>query len=75
MVIIQIEILLQFELNKIGHKTDPDESAKYPHLIDAVHIPITNSIEIIARILHSPYFSIKANLSRNYGGIDLLMKH
>jgi putative endopeptidase len=65
----------KWELGKIGHKTNPNEYLKTPQTIDASYIPTTNSIEILAGVLQSPYFSDNATLAENYGGIGLIMAH
>lgn len=65
----------KWELGKIGHKTNPNEYLKTPQTVDASYIPTTNSIEILAGILQPPYFSEKAPLVENYGGIGVVMGH
>ena len=63
------------DLQKIGKKTDPNDWLEYPQVVDAAYIPTNNSIEVLAGILQPPYFSEKANIAQNYGGIGLVMGH
>jgi putative endopeptidase len=65
----------KWELEKIGHKTNPNEYLKTPQTVDMSYIPTTNSIEILAAILQPPYFSENATLAENYGGIGMGMGH
>jgi putative endopeptidase len=66
---------LQRNLNKLGAPVDRGEWVMNPQFVDAVNLPVMNTIQIPAAILQPPYFSIENTAAVDYGETGTTIGH
>ncbi|HYM34557.1 MAG TPA: M13 family metallopeptidase [Steroidobacteraceae bacterium] len=64
-----------FDLHRLGKKTDRDEWFMTPQTVNAYYNPTFNEIVFPAAILQPPYFDPHADAAVNYGAIGGLIGH
>lgn len=69
------EYEIQRNLNKIGTPVDRAEFGMTPPTVNAYYNPLENNINFPAGILQPPFYSAKADLSVNLGGIGAVIGH
>jgi len=62
-------------LAKLGRPANRGEWAMFPQEVNAVNLPIRNSLNFPAAILAPPFFDPQATLAANYGGIGSVIGH
>ncbi|MET3139597.1 putative endopeptidase [Undibacterium sp. GrIS 1.2] len=63
------------QLAKLRKKVDRTEWSMPSHLVDAVNMPLQNSMNFPAAILQPPYFDPQASDTVNYGAIGAIIGH
>jgi putative endopeptidase len=64
-----------YSLSRIGQPTDRDEWCMEPQTVNAVNLPLDNSLNFPAAILQPPFFDSKAPAAHNYGAIGTIIGH
>ena len=64
-----------YDVNRIGKKTDPTEWGMTPQTVNAYYRSTQNEIVFPAAILQPPFFDPKADPAVNYGGIGAVIGH
>ncbi|THD77043.1 MAG: M13 family peptidase [Phenylobacterium sp.] len=62
-------------LAKFGHPVDRGEWSMTPQLVNAVNLPVRNSLNFPAAILQAPYFNPQNTLAENLGGTGATIGH
>ncbi len=62
-------------LDKLGQPIDRAEWVMHPQMVNAVNLPVMNSIQFPAAILQPPFYSAENPASANYGGIGAIIGH
>ena len=65
----------QYSLSRIGQPTDRSEWCMDPQTVNAVNLPLDNSLNFPAAILQPPFFDPKAPAAHNYGAIGTVIGH
>ncbi len=65
----------QYDLSKIGKKTDRKQWDMTPQTVNAYYDPTTNTINFPAAILQAPFFYPDGDDAINYGGIGAVIGH
>ena len=65
----------QYEIDRLGSKTDRDEWFMMPQTVNAYYNPGFNEIVFPAAILDPPFFDPGADLAVNYGAIGAVIGH
>ena len=65
----------RYSLNRIGQPTDRKEWCMEPQTVNAVNLPLDNSLNFPAAILQPPFFDPKAPAAHNYGAIGTVIGH
>ena len=65
----------RFYVGRIGKPTDRHEWTMTPQTVNAVNLPLHNSITFPAAILEAPFFDAKAPAAANYGAIGSIIGH
>jgi putative endopeptidase len=65
----------QYSLSRIGQPTDRKEWCMFPQTVNAVNLPLDNSLNFPAAILQPPFFDPKAPAAHNYGAIGTVIGH
>src|SRR5690348_16817123 len=65
----------EYDINKIGKKTDRKEWGMTPQTVNAYYDPTTNTINFPAAILQPPFFYANGDDAINYGGIGAVIGH
>ena len=65
----------RINLAKLGRPADRGEWAMFPQEVNAVNLPIRNSLNFPAAILVPPFFDPQATAAANYGGIGSVIGH
>jgi putative endopeptidase len=63
------------QLGKIGKPVDANEWWMTPQTVNAVFLPLQNSLNFPAAILEAPFFDPKADAAANYGSIGSVIGH
>jgi putative endopeptidase len=63
------------EIAKLHQKPDRTEWVMPPQLVNAVNLPLQNSLNFPAAILQPPFFDPKASEALNYGSIGAIIGH
>ncbi|HEY1227169.1 MAG TPA: M13 family metallopeptidase, partial [Ramlibacter sp.] len=63
------------EIAKLHQKPDRTEWVMPPQLVNAVNLPLQNSLNFPAAILQPPFFDPKASEASNYGSIGAIIGH
>ncbi len=66
---------LQRNLNKLGAPVDRGEWVMNPQFVEAVNLPVMNTIQIPAAILQPPYFSMENPAAVDYGETGTTIGH
>jgi putative endopeptidase len=66
---------LNWQMNRIGKPVDREEWGMYPQTVNAYYNPPKNEIVFPAAILQPPFFSAKASIAVNLGGIGMVIGH
>ena len=72
---MQLILLLNVKINKIGKPVDRTEWGMTPPTVNAYYDPSMNEIVFPAGILQPPFFNFKADDAVNYGGIGVVIGH
>jgi putative endopeptidase len=64
-----------YSLSRIGQPTDRKEWCMEPQTVNAVNLPLDNSLNFPAAILQPPFFDPKAPAAHNYGAIGTVIGH
>ncbi|HTC74651.1 MAG TPA: M13 family metallopeptidase [Edaphobacter sp.] len=64
-----------YSLSRIGQPTDRNEWCMEPQTVNAVNLPLDNSLNFPAAILQPPFFDPKAPAAHNYGAIGTIIGH
>jgi putative endopeptidase len=64
-----------WRLGRIGKPVDPDEWGMTPPTVNAYYDPTRNEMVFPAGILQPPFYSAKAAIAVNAGGIGMVMGH
>jgi putative endopeptidase len=64
-----------YSLSRIGKPTDRKEWCMTPQTVNAVNLPLDNSLNFPAAILQPPFFDPKAPAAHNYGAIGTVIGH
>jgi len=64
-----------YSLSRIGKPTDRKEWCMTPQTVNAVNLPLNNSLNFPAAILQPPFFDPKAPAAHNYGAIGTVIGH
>jgi putative endopeptidase len=64
-----------YDVNRLGEKTDRDEWGMTPQTVNAYYNPTFNEIVFPAAILQPPYFDPNADPAVNYGAIGGVIGH
>src|SRR6185503_15781047 len=62
-------------LAKLGRPAERAEWAMFPQEVNAVNLPIRNSLNFPAAILVPPFFDPQSTAAANYGGIGSVIGH
>ncbi|WP_394843196.1 M13 family metallopeptidase [Pendulispora brunnea] len=62
-------------LQKIGRPADRGEWAMVPQVVNAVNLPVRNTLNFPAGMLSPPYFDAKSTAAANYGAIGAIIGH
>ncbi|WP_394832663.1 M13 family metallopeptidase [Pendulispora rubella] len=62
-------------LQKIGRPADRGEWAMVPQVVNAVNLPVRNTLNFPAGMLSPPYFNAKSTAAANYGSIGAIIGH
>src|SRR3984885_2002048 len=65
----------RYSLSRIGQATDRNEWCMEPQTVNAVNLPLDNSLNFPAAILQPPFFDPKAPAPHNYGAIGTIIGH
>jgi endothelin-converting enzyme/putative endopeptidase len=65
----------QYELSRIGKTVDRNEWVMTPQTVNAVNLPLDNSLNFPAAILQPPFYDPKAPDAVNYGAIGAVIGH
>src|SRR5580698_6230152 len=65
----------RYSLSRIGQATDRNEWCMEPQTVNAVNLPLDNSLNFPAAILQPPFFDPKAPAAHNYGAIGTIIGH
>ena len=63
------------QLGKIGKAPDKGEWWMTPQTVNAVNLPLQNSLNFPAAILEAPFYDPKADAASNYGSIGAVIGH
>lgn len=63
------------QLAKLSQPVDKDEWWMTPQTVNAVNMPLQNSLNFPAAILEAPFFDPKADAASNYGSIGAVIGH
>ncbi|QNM83183.1 M13 family metallopeptidase [Sphingomonas sabuli] len=63
------------QIAKIGKPMDRNEWWMPPQLVNAVNIPVANTLNFPAAILQPPFYDAKADPAANYGAIGAVIGH
>ena len=63
------------QLGKIGKAPDKAEWWMTPQTVNAVNLPLQNSLNFPAAILEAPFYDPKADAASNYGSIGAVIGH
>ena len=63
------------QLAKLGQPVDRDEWWLTPQTVNAVNLPLQNSLNFPAAILEAPYFDPKADAAANYAAVGATIGH
>jgi endothelin-converting enzyme/putative endopeptidase len=69
------EFEIHRSLNKIGKPVDRSEFGMTPPTVNAYYNPLENNINFPAGILQPPFYSSKADMAANLGGIGAVIGH
>jgi endothelin-converting enzyme/putative endopeptidase len=69
------EFELHRDLVKIGKPVDRTEFGMTPPTVNAYYNPLENNINFPAGILQPPFYSAKADMAQNFGGIGAVIGH
>ena len=64
-----------YSLSRIGQSTDRNEWCMEPQTVNAVNLPLDNSLNFPAAILQPPFFDSRAPAAHNYGAIGTIIGH
>jgi putative endopeptidase len=64
-----------YSLSRIGQPTDRNEWCMEPQTVNAVNLPLDNSLNFPAAILQPPFFDPRAPAAHNYGAIGTIIGH
>jgi endothelin-converting enzyme/putative endopeptidase len=64
-----------YSISRIGKPTDRKEWCMTPQTVNAVNLPLDNSLNFPAAILQPPFFDPKAPAAHNYGAIGTVIGH
>jgi len=64
-----------YQLAKLGRPVDHGEWWMTPQTVNALNIPLQNSLNFAAAILDPPFFDPKADAAANYGAIGATIGH
>ena len=64
-----------YSLSRISQPTDRNEWCMEPQTVNAVNLPLDNSLNFPAAILQPPFFDPKAPAAHNYGAIGTIIGH
>ena len=64
-----------YSLHRIGAPVDRKEWCMTPQTVNAVNLPLDNSLNFPAAILQPPFFDPKAPAAHNYGAIGTIIGH
>lgn len=64
-----------YQLGKLGRAPDHGEWWMTPQTVNALNIPLQNSLNFPAAILDAPFFDPKADAAANYGAIGSVIGH
>jgi len=62
-------------MQKIGQPVDKNDWEHAPHEINAFYDPTSNSFNLLAGILHDPFYVAHGDLATLYGGIGFVVGH
>ncbi len=62
-------------LGKLTKPVDRGEWCMYPHVVNAVNLPVRNALNFPAAILSPPFFDAKSTPAANYGSIGSVIGH
>ncbi|MCE9521952.1 MAG: M13 family metallopeptidase [Alphaproteobacteria bacterium] len=65
----------RYRLARLGKPVDRDEWVMTPQTVNAVNLPILNSLNFPAAILQAPFYDPAASAAMNYGGIGATIGH
>ncbi|MBI1213904.1 MAG: M13 family peptidase [Alphaproteobacteria bacterium] len=74
-VIRSEEFEYRYRVARLGKPVDRGEWVMTPQTVNAVNLPILNSLNFPAAILQPPFFDPKASAAVNYGGIGAVIGH
>ncbi len=69
------EFEYRYRRARLGRPVDRGEWVMTPQTVNAVNLPLHNSLNFPAAILQAPYFDPKAPAAINYGGIGATIGH
>jgi putative endopeptidase len=64
-----------YSVDRIGKPVDRDEWCMTPQTVNAVNLPLDNSLNFPAAILQPPFFDPKGPAAHNYGAIGTVIGH
>jgi putative endopeptidase len=64
-----------YKLNEAGRPTDDHAGDIAPATVDVLYVRSTNSLDIPAGIIQSPFFDLAADPSLNFGSIGVVVGH
>ena len=67
--------IFSFRLNKIGKPVNRDEWEMTPPTVNAYYHPLKNQMVFPAGILQPPFYSVKAGVPVNLGGMGMVVGH
>jgi putative endopeptidase len=67
--------ITNWQMNRIGKPVDREEWGMFPQTVNAYYNPTKNEIVFPAAILQPPFFSAKASIPVNLGGIGMVIGH
>jgi len=67
--------IINWQMNRIGKPVDREEWGMFPQTVNAYYNPTKNEIVFPAAILQPPFFSAKASVPVNLGGIGMVIGH
>jgi putative endopeptidase len=64
-----------YQLSRLGKPVDRNEWCMTPQTVNAVNLPLDNSLNFPAAVLQPPFFDPKAPAAANYGAIGTIIGH